>query len=100
MFSVNQQKFMEMDELSLRKVPFFFIIDFRTENVEIFKQDEIADAGLLIDFENFSNVKHQHKLCKDVIWKSYPEAIQSFENGFDKVQKNIYLGNSYLVNYT
>ncbi len=89
-----------MDELSLRKVPFFFIIDFRAENVEIFKQDEIADAGLLIDFENFSNAKHQYELCKDIIWKSYPETIQSFEKGFDKVQKNIHLGNSYLVNYT
>jgi para-aminobenzoate synthetase component 1 len=100
MFSVNQQKFLEMDELSLRKVPFFFIIDFRAEKVEIFKQDEIADAGVLIDFENFSNAEHQHELEKNIEWNSFPESLENFRTGFDKVQKNIHLGNSYLVNYT
>ncbi|WP_027387397.1 aminodeoxychorismate synthase component I [Chryseobacterium gregarium] len=100
MFSVKQQKFIEMDELSLQKVPFFFIIDFPAENIEIFRQDEIADSGLLIDFENFSNAEHQHTLLKNIEWKSYPETLERFREGFDKVQKNIHLGNSYLVNYT
>lgn len=100
MFSVNHQKFMEMDELSLQKVPYFFIIDFLTENVEIFKRDEIENSGLLIDFQSFSNTKIQHTLEKKVEWKSFPETLENFKTGFDKVQKNIRFGNSYLVNYT
>lgn len=100
MFSVNHQKFMEMDELSLQKVPYFFIVDFLAQNVEIFKENEIKKSGLLIDFQNFSNIKKQHALSKKIEWKSFPETLESFKKGFDKVQKNIRLGNSYLVNYT
>lgn len=100
MFSVNHQKFMEMDELSLQKVPYFFVIDFLSENVEIYQEHEFEKEGLIIDFQEFSNTKEVHKLDKKVVWKSYPETLESFQIGFDKVQKNIRLGNSYLVNYT
>ncbi|WP_294285324.1 aminodeoxychorismate synthase component I [uncultured Chryseobacterium sp.] len=100
MFSVNHQKFMEMDELSLRKVPYFFIIDFLGEKVEIFRENEIEKAGLRIDFQNFSTTKTQHSLSKKVEWKSYPETLEHFRTGFDKVQENIRFGNSYLTNYT
>lgn len=100
MFSVNHQKFMEMDELSVQKVPYFFIIDFLTENVEIFKENEIEKSGLLIDFQHYSNTKIQDELHKKIEWKSFPETLESFKTGFDEVQKNIRFGNSYLVNYT
>ncbi|GAA5092268.1 aminodeoxychorismate synthase component I [Chryseobacterium ginsengisoli] len=91
---------MEMDELSIQKIPFFFIIDFLAENVEIFKENEIEKSGLLIDFQNFSNTKSKHELNKKTEWKSFPETLESFKKGFDEVQKNIRFGNSYLVNYT
>jgi para-aminobenzoate synthetase component I len=100
MFSVNHQKFLEMDELSLRKVPYFFIIDFSGEKVEIFKEHEIEKAGLWIDFQSFSTTKTQPPPPKKVEWKSYPETLEHFKTGFDKVQKNIRFGNSYLANYT
>lgn len=100
MFSVNHQKFMEMDELSLQKVPYFFVIDFLTENVEIYKESEIEKSGLLIDFQTFSTAKNKQELHKKIEWKSFPETLESFKSGFDKVQQNIRLGNSYLTNYT
>lgn len=100
MFLVNHTKFIEMDELSLQKVPYFFIIDFLAENIEIYKENEIEKSGLLIDFQEFSTSKNQQALNKEVAWKSYPETLERFKSGFDKVQKNIRLGNSYLVNYT
>ncbi|WP_153396574.1 aminodeoxychorismate synthase component I [Chryseobacterium vaccae] len=100
MFSMNHQKFMKMDELSLQKVPYFFMIDFLSENIEIYTESEIEKPGLLIDFQTFSNTKRKPKLNKNIEWKSFPETLESFKIGFDKVQKNIRLGNSYLVNYT
>jgi len=100
MFSVNHQKFMKMDELSLQKVPYFFVIDFLSENVEIYQEHEIEKSGLIIDFQEFSNTKETQALDKKVVWKSFPETLESFKIGFEKVQKNIRLGNSYLVNYT
>lgn len=100
MFSVNHQKFVKMDELSLQKVPYFFVIDFLSENVEIYKENEIDKSGLIIDFQNFSTIKKKHPVPQNIEWKSFPETKESFKTGFDKVQKNIRLGNSYLVNYT
>ncbi|WP_265426585.1 aminodeoxychorismate synthase component I [Chryseobacterium sp. YIM B08800] len=100
MFSANHQKFIEMDELSHQKVPFFFIIDFLVDQVEVFTEDEIEKEGLLIDFQDFSNVKSQDVLDKKIEWKSFPESLESFKRGFDHVQKNIRQGNSYLTNYT
>jgi len=91
---------MEMDELSLQKAPYFFVIDFLTENVEIYQEHEIEKEGLIIDFKELTEPKEIHTLDKKVIWKSFPETLESFKIGFNKVQKNIRLGNSYLVNYT
>ncbi|QIY91854.1 aminodeoxychorismate synthase component I [Chryseobacterium gallinarum] len=100
MFSVNHQKFIEMDELSLQKVPYFFMVDFLSGKVEIYRKEEIEQSGLIIDFQHFSTIKKHPELTKKIEWKSFPETLESFKTGFDKVQKNIRLGNSYLVNYT
>lgn len=100
MFSVNHQKFIEMDELSLQKVPYFFMVDFLSGKVEIYRKEEIEQSGLIIDFQHFSTIKKYPELTKKIEWKSFPETLESFKTGFDKVQKNIRLGNSYLVNYT
>ncbi|RZJ44751.1 MAG: aminodeoxychorismate synthase component I [Chryseobacterium sp.] len=100
MFSANHQKFIEMDELSQQKVPFFFITDFLVDQIEIYTESQLENNGLLIDFQNYTNTKPPEELNKEIEWKSYPETIESFKEGFDKVQKNIRLGNSYLVNYT
>lgn len=100
MFSVNHEKFLEMDELSQKKVPFFFMIDFLVNQVEIFTEKELSEKGLLIDFQTFSNTKKKEALHKKPEWKTYPETLESFKKGFDKVQENIRLGNSYLTNYT
>ena len=40
MLSINHQKFLELDQLSQQKVPFFFVIDFLMENVLIFNEKE------------------------------------------------------------
>lgn len=100
MFSVNQQKFVEMDRLSLAEVPFFFIVDFLAEHVEVFMESEIEENGLLIDFQGFSNVQPRPAPDQPVEWKSYPETLENFNKGFRIVQENIRRGNSYLVNYT
>ncbi len=100
MFSQNHQKFIEMDELSQKKVPFFFIIDFLGNNVEIYNEKQLEENSLIVDFQSFSNTKKIEALDKKTEWKSFPESLESFKKGFEKVQQNIRLGNSYLVNYT
>ena len=45
---------------------------------------EIDKSGLIIDFQEFSNTKEAQALDKKVVWKSFPETLESFKIGFDK----------------
>ena len=89
-----------MDELSQQKVPFFFMIDFLMENVEIFTKNKIKEKGLLIDFQNFKTEFKQHDLPKDIVFEALHPTEDSYKKGFDIVQNHLKKGNSYLVNYT
>lgn len=100
MFSPNHPNFDRMDKFSQKKVPFFFMIDFLLENVEVFETKEIEKSGLLIDFQDFTNIKAKQELTEKIQLKSYPLSAEKYKKGFDLVQKNLKLGNSYLTNYT
>lgn len=100
MLSINHSGFAEMDILSQNKTPFFFMVDFLMKNIKIFTMDKIKNEELLIDFQNFTNSNKQHETQKCSQFKSFPETIGNYKKGFDIVQKNLKLGNSYLANYT
>ena len=51
MISIFHPNFNRMDELSQQKVPFFFMVDFLMEKVEVFTEKELSESSLLIDFE-------------------------------------------------
>lgn len=100
MLKINEQKFSEMDELSLQKVPFFFVIDFLMENVLIFSQEDLEAQKILVDFPNFKNVQPFTFETKEVTWKSFPQSKEDYQKGFKIVQNHLKLGDSYLINYT
>lgn len=89
-----------MDELSQKKVPFFFMIDFLMENVEIFTENEIEKTGLKIDFKGFKTNINEQEFQREIIFESFPPSEDSYKKGFDIVQNHLKKGNSYLVNYT
>ncbi|KIA85027.1 aminobenzoate synthetase [Kaistella solincola] len=100
MLENNHPNFLVMDELSLSKVPFFFMIDFLVEKVEIFAEDQISENGLSIDFQNVKAEKFGQTTAKKFELKVFPESPETYQKGFDLVQQNLRLGNSYLTNYT
>ena len=100
MLKINEQKFSEMDELSLKKVPFFFVIDFLMENVLVFSQEDLEAQKILVDFPNFKNIQPFTFETKEVTWKSFPQSEQDYQKGFRIVQNHLKLGDSYLINYT
>lgn len=89
-----------MDELSQKGVPFFFMVDFLMENVEIFHEDEIIKKGLLVDFHGFKNVIHRQVSSEKIVFEALPQSEENYRKGFDVVQKNLKSGNSYLTNFT
>lgn len=92
--------FERMDELSLQKVPFFFMIDFLINKVEIYLENEIPNSGLMVDFQNIKKEKGLFALSENLELKSFPESKKHYQKGFENVQKHLKLGNSYLTNYT
>lgn len=100
MYSSFHQNFDLMDELSQKKVPFFFMIDFLMENVEIFTENEIEKTGLKIDFKGFKTNINEQEFPREIIFESFPPSEDSYKKGFDIVQNHLKKGNSYLVNYT
>ena len=100
MFPTYHPTFDLMDELSLKKVPFFFMVDFLLEKVEVFQENEIKEESLLIDFQNFKNIKTTEVENAEIELKIFSESAENYRKGFDFVQENLRQGNSYLTNYT
>ncbi len=92
--------FQKMDELSLRKAPFFFMTDFLLENVLVFLPEELEAKGLSFDFQNHAPAGAITPDAKKVSLKSFPESRESYARGFHHVKEHLSLGNSYLANYT
>ena len=93
-------QFEKMDALSQKKVPFFFLVDFKMEKVEIYENSEIESAGILVDFPNFKCFPTRKKTEKYIELLSFSETIEEYRPGFEVVQNNLKKGNSYLTNYT
>ena len=92
--------FDKMDELSQSGTPFFFLVDFLMENVEVFNEEELEKSGLLIDFQNFKKVNNPLTQPGEILFQSFPENAESYLKGYRIVQQNLQAGNSYLTNYT
>jgi para-aminobenzoate synthetase component 1 len=100
MLFINHQKFLELDQLSQQKVPFFFVIDFLMENVLIFNEKELSQKKILIDFPQYKNIEYQEFESKEIQWNAFPQRKEDYKKGFDIVQEHLKRGDSYLVNYT
>lgn len=92
--------FHEMDRLSQQGIPFFFMIDFLVQNIIIWEKKDLDESRVQIKFPNFKFEQPQKKINKDIIWETFPQSKESYKKGFDIIQKNLHLGNSYLTNYT
>lgn len=66
----------------------------------VFKEDEIKKNSLLIDFQYFKSFSESQAQSKKLVLKSFPESEESYKKGFEFVQENLRIGNSYLTNYT
>lgn len=93
-------QFEKMDEYSQKKIPFFFMVDFLVSKLLVFTTKELDKENIQIDFPNFKNIKEKKIEPKEIVFHSFPESLQDYKKGFDRVQDNLKKGNSYLTNYT
>lgn len=92
--------FVEMDRLSQAKIPFFFMIDFLAENIVLIEEKDLENTDIQIKFPNFKFEPMARNFDKKISWETFPIDEKTYKKGFDIVQENLFLGNSYLTNYT
>lgn len=99
-FFVKKTVFSEnFNEFYSRQIPFFFLIDFDVKQFFIKPLSELADGGLLYNFNGFTNHRKSGVINNiEIIPISFD--YLSYSNKFSQVIENFKMGNSYLLNLT
>lgn len=88
-----------MNKYGAEKEPFMFIVDFDMKRPEIHKLNSVP-PGIKFLTPLLSNVYPGQIYTKPVYFKKHPVPFSIYSEAFRNVQKNISLGNSYLLNLT
>ncbi len=88
-----------MNEFGKKKLPFLFIIDFDFKNSIILRANAIDESKIKYSFNSELNNKVK-KLNNKIDFKIIPPSFNEFEKAFNRVQKEIKAGNTYLLNLT
>jgi len=87
----------QMNNLGANGEPFLFIIDFNAANGYLIRKNELDDYFLRFTINDFI---HNDLFSKEVRWLPTPISIQDYRSKFEFVQRQIQIGNSFLVNLT
>jgi len=88
-----------MNNFGAAREPFMFIVDFDLKRPEIHKLSSIP-PGIQFITPLLSNVQPVQIYTKPISFNKYPVPFSRYLKAFSNVQKNIGLGNSYLLNLT
>ena len=89
-----------MNSLGRRRKPFFFLIDFEMQAIQIYPMDELPD-DIYYEYNTYTNVPNTVKsLHSPAIIQKYPLDICEYEAAFDQVMREIQYGNTFLINLT
>jgi len=84
----------QLNELGAKKEPFLFLISYNLEQYDLIPLKNLPkDIRYSIDRKD-NYIQHPHKI------KKIPISLKKYKNKFNKVQKEILDGNTYLINLT
>jgi para-aminobenzoate synthetase component 1 len=94
----------QFNSLTLKSIPFFFIIDFEVDEFKFFFGDKLFSNDIYFDINGFKNYKDVYQNNKQnnkkILFKSYPLSLMDYNLAFRSVQKYERNGYSYLLNLT
>jgi len=98
---MNRQKAAErMNVLGRRHKPFVFLVDFEMLHIKVWEIDSIPD-NFLFKFDHHSNFKESDSdNTHSLSLKTIPPDKSDYISAFDEVMKEIYYGNTFLLNLT
>ncbi len=89
-----------MNELGAAKVPFLFVIDYKSEEPVIYPMDEVPE-DVCFQIPMFSNCKcSENQTGKAFVFEKKPMPFDKYKKAFEEVQLHLKRGDSYLLNLT
>ncbi len=86
-----------MNKLGKNKEPFLFIIDFEFKKAIILPKEQLDADKIKFSFNNSNNCEEKEQ--KNINnFRRYPINFKEYKEAFNKVQKEIKKGNTYLLN--
>ena len=95
----KQQQIAKINRLASQKIPFIFIIDFKTDKIIVKPIDEVNNDEILISINNKKNTPNKQKLS-NIKFERFPISLDAYTKSFAFVQNNLKQGNTYLTNLT
>lgn len=97
----KEEAIRKINEFSLQKKPFIFIINYLQDSSYIIDTQEVDQNQILYNFNGINNIPSNCFIeDKEVEYTSYPESFEEYYKSFSVVKQNILAGNSFLANLT
>lgn len=88
-----------INRLAVLRLPFLFIIDYKTEHGFVIKQDELDERFIRFQFQSQES-RTKSRESKAFQWQVLPISLQDYQSKFNYIQQQIHHGNSFLTNLT
>jgi para-aminobenzoate synthetase component 1 len=89
-----------MNELGRRREPFLFLVDFEEQTPLLFPLSELDPTSLWYDFGGVTNAPAAVTAPTAFDWRISPPPFADFQTAFDRVQRELRAGNTFLLNLT
>ncbi len=77
----SEKFFEQMDEWTKERIPYFFLIDYKTEKPFICKLEEVEENNIKFHFPHFP---HLNSIGQEVVLTKYPITFECYKEQFDK----------------
>lgn len=89
-----------MNHWGTKRIPFLFIIDFEMKAIHLYRTDRSLPDNVTFDFSGAKKKTNHNLDPNNIRFKKYPLSKEIYKEAFNKVQQQIFAGNSFLVNLT
>lgn len=96
----RQEAIAYMNEMGREGKPFLFIVNFKGDKACLCEPGEVDGEELLYDFNGFTNQSAPTAGKLPLEWSASPVSFDVYKKAFDRVQREIREGNTYLLNLT
>ena len=97
---MSQLVFDEINNLSGRRIPFLFIIDYELQQPVIIPLEQVNPDDILYSINGISNTTTPEPPRNKLMFNYTPVDYTRYQKAFDLAQKHIRHGNSFLLNLT